>query len=198
MATPQKGVDIEAMFRSLQEQMQKNNEPVQKNNEELKKNREEVKAEFNNLKEQLTTKLEETNTKIEVLQARVEQSLNEQALKMENRFKEQKTEWSKELKDRVKQLAEHWNEKFIASKQEQDVRRKTVSEQIWENINKTQELKARTTTLETAVVESAKSNKDYSGEMNTLKKDLCGEVERLRTEIKRRPAQMMMLSLIHI
>ena len=72
------------------------------------------------------------------------------------------------------------------------VRIRTVSEQIQENINKMQELEARTTTLETAVVESAKSTKDYSCEMNTLKEDLRGEVERLRTEIKRRPAQMMM------
>ena len=70
----------------------------------------EFKTEFNNFKEQLTTKLEETNTNIEVLEARVEQSMKEQALKMENRFNEQKTEWSKELKAGIKQLTEHWNE----------------------------------------------------------------------------------------
>ena len=50
MATPQKGVDIEAMFRSLHEQLQKNNEEVKaelaKNNEQIQKNSEETRAEF--------------------------------------------------------------------------------------------------------------------------------------------------------
>ena len=49
----------------------------------------------------MTTKLEEINTTVEVLETRVEQSLNEHALKIENKFKEQKAEWSKELKDSV-------------------------------------------------------------------------------------------------
>ena len=89
---------------------------------------------------QLADKIRETNTRIEMLETSVEQSLNEQALKMENRFKEQKAEWSKELKDSVNQVAERWNEKFIVAKQVQDMERKAVSEQVHENINKTQEL----------------------------------------------------------
>ena len=56
----------------------------------LVKNKDEFKAEFKDFKEQLTTKIEKTNTRIEIIETRVEQSLNEQALKMENKFKEYK------------------------------------------------------------------------------------------------------------
>ena len=66
-------------------------------------------------------------------------------------FKEQKAEWSKELKDSVNQVAEHWNEKFIVAKQEQGMERKAVSEQVHKNINKTQELEARVIRLEIVV-----------------------------------------------
>ena len=111
-----------------------------KRQEQIQTNSEERRAEFKEFKEQLTTKLEITNTRIEILETRVEQSLNEQVLKIENRFEEQKAEWSKELKDSVNQVAEQWNEKFIVAKQEQDIERKAVSEQVHENINKTQEL----------------------------------------------------------
>ena len=68
---------------------------------------------------------------------------------------------------------------------------KAVSEQVHEDINKTQELEARKMTLETAVVESNKTTKEYSSEINTLKKNQCGEVERLKTELKRGATQMM-------
>ena len=86
-----------------------------KNNEWIQKNSEETRAEFKEFKEQLTTKLEETNTRIEyetILETRVEQSLNEHAIKIENRFKDQKTEWLKELKESIKQLAEHWKDVY--------------------------------------------------------------------------------------
>ena len=48
------------------------------------------------------------------------------------------------------------------------------------------------------MVESSKTAKDYSGEINMLKEVLHGEVENLRMEMKRRPVQMKELSLIHI
>lgn len=139
-----------------------------KNNNELKaqfaKNNEEAKPEFSELKkcnkestdefkEQATTKLEETNTRIGIFEARVEQSLNEQILKTENRFKGQKAGRQKELKDNVKQLTECWNERLKISNQEQDMKIKTVSEQV----GRTQELKVRTTRLKTVMVESTKT-----------------------------------------
>ena len=49
----------------------------------------------------------------------IQQSLNEQALKIGRKFKEHKAEWVKEFKDIFKQLSEHWNERFRVSKQEQ-------------------------------------------------------------------------------
>ena len=73
-----------------------------------------------------------------------------------------------------------------------------VSEQVHENINKMQELEARTIMLETAVVESNKTTKEYSSEIKTLGKNQRGKVERLKTELKRGPTQVMVLSLIHI
>ena len=59
----------------------------------------------------------------------------------------------------MNQVAEHWNEKFIVAKQEQDMEIKAVSEQVHENINKTKELEARIITLETALVGSNKTTK---------------------------------------
>lgn len=41
------------------------------------------------------------------------------------------------------------------------------------------------------MVGSIKTTKDYSREINTLNEDLRGEVKRLRTEMTRKPAQMM-------
>ena len=90
-----------------------------------------------------------------------------------------------------KRQAEHWNEKFIVSKREQNMKIKAVSEQVHENINKTQELEARTMTLETALVESNKTTTEYSSEINILKKNQRGEVERLKTELKRGPTQVI-------
>ena len=69
--------------------------------------------------------------------------------------------------------------------------RKAVSEQVHENISKTQELEATTMTLETALVEPNKTTKEYSSEINTLRKNQRGKVERLKTELKRGAMQMM-------
>ena len=41
------------------------------------------------------------------------------------------------------------------------------------------------------MVESIKTTKVYSGEINTLQEDLCGEVECLKTEMKIRPVQIL-------
>ena len=68
---------------------------------------------------------------------------------------------------------------------------KAVNEQVHEDINKTQELEATTMTLETALVEPNKTTKEYSSEINTLKKNQRGKVERLKTELKRGATQMM-------
>ena len=48
------------------------------------------------------------------------------------------------------------------------------------------------------MIESTKTTNDYSDEINTLNEDLRGEVEGLRSEMKRRPGQVLVLSLIHI
>ena len=47
------------------------------------------------------------------------------------------------------------------------------------------------------MVESNKTIKNNSDEINTLKEDLYGEVEHLRTEIKRRPVQMILVHTDH-
>ena len=57
MATPQKGVDIEAMFRSLQEQIAKSTEQIQKSNEET---RAEFEAELVKTNEQIQKDSEES------------------------------------------------------------------------------------------------------------------------------------------
>lgn len=67
---------------------------------------------------------------------------------------------------------------------------KDVSERVRENVNKTQELKPKTSALETVNM-FTKITEDYSSKLNTFQKDLLCEVERLRTETKRRPAHMM-------
>ena len=106
-------------------------------------------------------------------------------------FKEQKAEWSKELKDSVNQVAEQWNEKFIVAKQEQGMERKAISEQVNENINNTQELEAWVIRLEITVVMPNKTTKEYSSEIDTLRKNQRGKVDRLKTELIRGATNLM-------
>ena len=69
----------------------------------------------------------------------------------------------------MNQISNHLNEILSVSNQERSMKIKEVNEHLSENVAKTQELEARTMTLETAVVDSTKITKYYLGKMNTLK-----------------------------
>ena len=53
---------------------------------------------------QLADKITDTNTRIDALETKVKQALHEQAVRMENRNKELRAEWKKDLKDIQKQI----------------------------------------------------------------------------------------------
>ena len=86
MAEAQKEFDLEALFKRFQERIKKSNEVLRRFNEET---RAELAKENNILSKQmredierLSTKLTETNARVEGLEAKVQQSLNEQAYKI--------------------------------------------------------------------------------------------------------------------
>ena len=130
------------MFKSLQEQLKNNNEQLEKTTNELEEQIRENSEQTKENNEKLTAKLDETNTRVEALENRVQQSLNEQAKKIENKFKEYKVGWTRDLKENFKQLFEHLNERLTDSKQEQGMKIKEVNERLRENVAKTQGLEA--------------------------------------------------------
>ena len=91
----------------------------------------------------------------------------------------------------MQQVAEQWNEQFIVAKQEQGMERKSVSEQVHENINKKRELEARVIRLDIAVYVPNKTTKEYSSEIDTLGKNQRENVKRQKTELKKAATQIM-------
>ena len=135
-----KEFNLEAMFKSLQELLKNNNEQLKKTIDVLKASSSELKEQIYENNEQiketrelLTAKLSETNTGVEALDSRVQQLRNEQAVKIENKLKERKIDWMRELKENFKQISEHLNERLRVSKQEQDMKIKEVKESLREN-----------------------------------------------------------------
>ena len=61
---------------------------------------------------QLVDKIIETNTRIDALENNVKQALHEQAVRIENKHKELRAEWKRDLKDIHKKITENVNEKL--------------------------------------------------------------------------------------
>ena len=79
----------------------------------------------------------ELTARIEAVEQRVQQSLNEQVVKIDSKFREQHEYTTRETKEHIKQLAEQWNEKFKIMKQEQDLKNKDLNERILDNTHST-------------------------------------------------------------
>lgn len=90
-----------------------------------------------------------------------------------------------------KQLAEHWKERLKVSNHEQEVNIQTVSDEVSNNVTKTQQLEMKTTTSGTAVTESMKTTNIFWWDEHT-KADLKGEADRLPDEIKIRLTQWIL------
>ena len=86
---------------------------------------------------QLIDKIADTKTRIDALETKFQQEFHEQAAGIENKYKEPRAEWKKDLKDNYKQIADHWNDKLNTVKHEQDSKVCDIHDQVNANINKT-------------------------------------------------------------
>ena len=111
---------------------------------------------------------------------------------LENKHKELRIEWRKDLKDITKQINDSVNEKLNTIKHEQDSKIQDVHDLLQATTSKTSEIETRTMVIENKLEETSKTAKDYSGEMSNMKEEVKIEMDQLRAELRRRPAQMTM------
>ena len=112
---------------------------------------------------------------------------------MENKQKELRLEWRRDIKEAHKQI----NDNLTTITREQDDKIQTVNNMSQANTSKIREIETRTVVIENKIEETTK---DRSGEVSHIKEEIQEEMNQLRGELRTQQNQMMMfpLSLIHI
>lgn len=155
---------------------------------ELTRNSEELYDKITTIKEDI---INETHTKIDNLEQKVQTAIHSQAVRSENKYKELHTQFKTEIKETYKQICEHWNEKFSVMQNEPERKLQDVKETVTVKMKKTWELEQNATNIESQIVESKMKQQQRDEELISVKEKLKTEVEKLHSELRKRPAQMM-------
>lgn len=191
MATKGGEVSMETLQQMLANFMMENKELHAKTNEKIDKTNRELKEELSSKIDITNQELERVNskidTKIDQLECKFQTAMKEHELHNEKKFKE----YQKQNKEMYKEFHEHWDEKFNMMQIEQEGKIQELSDSVTVNVNKTCELANRTTLIEAQVHETKRIQDQKEEEISYIKEDLKKEVDKLRTELRKRPAQMM-------
>ena len=139
--------------------------------------------------EELTEKIVDTNLRIDTLENNFKQALHEQVVQIENKQKELRLEWRKDLKESHKQINENLNDTLTTMMREQDDKIQTVSNMSQANTSKLRDIETRTVVIENRIEETTK---DRSGDVSHMKEEIQEEMNQLRSELRRRQNQMTM------
>ena len=128
-------------------------------------------------------------SRIDTLENNFKQALHKQVVRIENKQKELRLEWRKDIKEAHKQINDNLNDTLTTITREQDDKIQTVNNMSQANTSKIREIETRTVVIENRIEETTK---DRSGDVSHMKEEIQEEMNQLRSELRRRQNQMTM------
>ena len=116
------------------------------------------------------------NLHIDTLENNFKQALHEQVVRIENKQKELRLEWRRDIKEVHKQI----NDNLTTITREQDEKIQTVNNMVQVNTGKIKDIKACTIVIEHKIEETSKTAKDRSEEVSHMKEEMQSEMKQLR------------------